>query len=349
MEKQIRTLYYDKGFQTPLEIYNILKNKYKTVTEKKVENIVNTFYTKQVVKPRQIRKDTFSSIYAKKKGEQYQWDLVDYSKFSKSNKGYKFLMNMIDVYTRYAVSIPIKAKTIKEILPAFKKAIKIMGVVPENLTTDLEKAIMGNAFQSYLKENNIKHYPTPPYKKRNASIIERFNRTLREKLLKYMTSRDTNKYSNELDNIVMNYNNSKHRGINAKPSSMWFKNLKSTEVNPQVSTDTFDIKLGDKVRVLHDRDPFKKSSDMYKYSKQVYTVIGMKGKRFIVKDDDETKEKMGYELQKVNKVEKFTVGNNRDKENKKNAEESRLLRRTKKEGIESNFTREGRIITRSMK
>ena len=98
------------------------------------------------------------------------------------------MLNVIDVHSRFAYTVPMKTKELESVFPAMTQVFKVMGK-PKNFNSDLESAFLSTKFQKMLKEDNIKHWQHNPVdEKRNMSIIERFNRTIREVLQKYFYS-----------------------------------------------------------------------------------------------------------------------------------------------------------------
>jgi hypothetical protein len=82
-------------------------------------------------------------------GNDYLWqlDLVDMLKISKVNKGYKFLLTCIDVFSKYAWVKPLKSNEGEAILTAFKEILKEERV-PEKIQTDAGKEFINKKFQS---------------------------------------------------------------------------------------------------------------------------------------------------------------------------------------------------------
>ena len=105
-------------------------------------------------------------------------DLVDMKQFSRKNNGFKFLLTVIDVYSKYAWIIPLKTKTGKEMINAFEKIIKVRQ--PEKLWTDVGKEFINKDFKQFLAKNNIEIYQT--FNEGKAVVAERFNRTIKEKM-----------------------------------------------------------------------------------------------------------------------------------------------------------------------
>ena len=96
------------------------------------------------------------SVYAYYINDLWSADLVDVSNISEDNDNVKFLLNIIDVYSRYSWSIPLKNKSSKSVLEAFK-CIK---TTPKNLWTHEGKEFFNKDFLKYCKDNNINLYHT---------------------------------------------------------------------------------------------------------------------------------------------------------------------------------------------
>src|SRR5436190_16074331 len=107
----------------------------------------------------------------------FQADLIDLTKHSKVNKGFKYLLNVINCFTKYAYSVPLKNKNASSVSNAMKHILQGGDVTMRYLQTDDGKEFYNSLFQAIMKKHNIHHYSTKSEKK--ASIIERFNRTLK--------------------------------------------------------------------------------------------------------------------------------------------------------------------------
>ncbi len=95
--------------------------------------------------------------------------------FSKENDGYNYLLTVIDCFSKYALAIPIRNKTAEEIIKSFDYIFKERK--PLKLQTDKGKEFINKKFQSFSKEHNVEWFSTDSELK--ASIVERFNRTLK--------------------------------------------------------------------------------------------------------------------------------------------------------------------------
>ena len=131
-------------------------------------------------------------------GHQWQADLVDVSKLSKYNKGFKFLLTCIDVFSKKAWVIPLKDKSGSTLLAAFQS---IPDPLPLKLQTDKGSEFTNRKVQTWLKDNNV-HFFTTENDDIKACLVERFNRTLKSKLWRYFTKNNTLFYLDILPDMV---------------------------------------------------------------------------------------------------------------------------------------------------
>ena len=130
------------------------------------------------------------------------------------NKGIKYLLCAIDIFSKYAWVVPFKDKRGISIVNAFQKIIS-EGRKPNKIWVDQGSEFYNNSFKDFLKMNNIEMYST--YNEGKSVVAERFIRTLKNKIFKHMTAISKNVYFDVLDDIVNKYNNTVHRTIKMKP------------------------------------------------------------------------------------------------------------------------------------
>ena len=131
---------------------------------------------------------------------------------SRYNKGIKYLLCAIDLFSKYAWVVPIKDKKGISIVNAFKKISK--GRKPNKILVDQSSDFFNNSFKGFLKMNNIEMYSA--YNEGKSVVAERFTRTLKNKFFKHMTAISKNIYFDTLEDIVDKYNNTVHRTIKMK-------------------------------------------------------------------------------------------------------------------------------------
>ena len=157
---------------------------------------------------------------------QWQADLVDVSRLAKFNEGNNFLLTCIDVLSKFAWVVPIPNKTGVTLVKAFQVIFK-SGRKPQSLQTDKGGEFINRKFQSFLKRHGI-HFFTTHNEETKASIVERFNRTLKSKMWRYFTKENSQTFLPVLPQLVDSYNNSYHRSIKRKPASVNLMNEEET-------------------------------------------------------------------------------------------------------------------------
>jgi len=129
----------------------------------------------------------------------FQIDLADVSNLSPHNDGYRYLLNCIDVYTKRAWSIPLKTKTGREVSNAFERILsqRRCNMVQNDKGTEF----LNSAFKSMLRRHGIKFY-TSENEDIKAAVVERFNRTLKQKMYRYFTAKRTRRYVDVLSDLL---------------------------------------------------------------------------------------------------------------------------------------------------
>lgn len=151
------------------------------------------------------------------KNEQIQIDLIDLSRYSKDNNGYKYLLTAIDVFSKKAHIVPIKTKQTKSAVEGIKKVIKILGR-PRTVLCDRGNEFVGKMMKKYLESIGIKLMHV--YSEHKASVVERFHRTLMSRLSRYWTHTGNRKYIKALPLLLKGYNNTKHRTTKFAPNDV---------------------------------------------------------------------------------------------------------------------------------
>ena len=117
--------------------------------------------------------------------EIHRLDLVDMTNLVNYNKGFWYLLTRIGVFSKYAWMIPLKNKTGKTLVCAFKTNVESSGRPPVIIHTDKGSESTKRQFQDMLKTEKIHFYTTNSGVK--ASIVERFNRSFKSRMWRYFT------------------------------------------------------------------------------------------------------------------------------------------------------------------
>ena len=127
----------------------------------------------------------------------------------KFNKGFRFfLLCVIDIFSKYTRIVSLKDKKGSSIVNTFQKILDKSGRKPNKIWVDKGSEFYNNSFKKWLKDNDIEMYSI--HNEEKSVVAERFIRTLKNKIYKYMTSVSKNVYIDKLDDIVREYNNKYH-------------------------------------------------------------------------------------------------------------------------------------------
>jgi hypothetical protein len=186
-------------------------------------------------------------------------DLADMRNIKKYNNNISYLLVVIDVLSKFGWALPITDKKPSSIIIALNKIINNKSY-PEVIISDCGREFDNNVFKKYLRDKNINHYICRNTEVKSA-VAERFIRTIKEKLYKYMFLNNTKIYFDVLDNIVYNYNNSVHSQTLYKPINVNKKNQKKVFLNlykERIENKYPKYNINDKVRILNIKNIFDK-------------------------------------------------------------------------------------------
>lgn len=265
---------HEVGFSSPQGLYKYFKSKGQSIGLQ----FIKDFLMKQdsyTLHRRRVNKFIRRKTVTAKPGLQIQIDLLDLTGLKRFNNGYKFLLTAIDTFSRKVAISPIKSKKTSEVLLAFKSIMKRMKEWNKlkYVQSDKGTEFCSRLFQKYLTEKNIKHFSTSTETK--ASMIERFHRTLLQRVYKYFTAKSTLNYISNLQNFVKAYNNRVHRSIGRSPNSVNRKNQNDVYIKlygyiPKRGKPKF--KTNDLVRISKTDKTFSKGY-LPKWTKEKFVVI----------------------------------------------------------------------------
>ena len=260
------------AFTSPLALYREAKKRYPSLIFRQVKTWLQSKDTYTLHKPVQY-KFPWSRVIVNGIDDQWQADLVDITSLARFNKGYKFLLTCIDVFSKFAWVVPLKNKTGESLVNGFQSILDTCRS-PGKLQTDKGTEFLNRNFQSLLKEKNIHFFTTNSELK--ASVVERFNRTLKTRMWKYFTAKNNRVYIDILQDIVHGYNNSYHRSIGRAPVSVSLLNVGQVRRKLYGNLWTkpgrkFKFKLGDQVRISKSRRTFKKGY-LPSWTQEIFTV-----------------------------------------------------------------------------
>lgn len=208
----------------------------------------------------------------------WQADLIDMQSLSRENHSFKYILVVIDTFSKYAWLYPLKQKNMEQIHQAFHDLFN-KGRIPKNLQTDLGTEFYNKMLGNLLKQNNVNHYSTFSTKK--ASIVERFIRTFKNLMYKHFSLKGNYVWYNDgiYSKLLKLYNNTFHRTIGLKPNQVNANNKKQImqKYEQKFKNDKMQmkstLKIGDHVRISKYKGTFQKgytpnwSTEIFKITK----------------------------------------------------------------------------------
>ena len=267
----------------------------------------------------------------------YQIDLTFLPKYKEENEGNYVLFTAINVNTRFSYASygkDKKGETIIKMLDDFLKDALII----HSITSDSGSEFTSGASTEWFKKHDVKTYFHTGDSHR-LGIINRFHRTLKQKLLKYMIATDSTRWIDIMKKLIENLNNTFNRGIGMTPmeasNPLMTSQIINDAINKTVRIHTTEptFEIGDLVRVLKKKSIFGKQET--NYSDQVLKIIKV-NKNTVSIADIET----GEEYHNVKKKWLLVVNgveNNKESTNKEAVEKSHKISvKIKKDGIDRN-------------
>lgn len=237
----------------------------------------------------------------------YQADLVEMIPYAGVNRGNRYILVVINAFSKYVWAYPVKRKTGRDVTEAMKKVLTSVKSTPKNIQTDMGKEFYNKEFQTLMEKFDINHYSS--YSNLKSSIVERCNRTLKNMMWKQFSLQGTYKWLDLLPKIVKRYNETTHRTTGFKPKDVNTRNANQILRQAYSHTKTVDPRnpkfhVGNHVRVSKHRAAFTKgytptwSNEIFKIAK-----VRLTNPTTYLLEDDQSQEIKGgfyeYELQKT--------------------------------------------------
>ena len=238
------------------------------MTQKNIKIFINEIYSKPPKKNYVTNKTDVYFI-----DDIWSLDILDLKDYGpENNRGYRYVLVIIDNFSKFGWTTPLKNKNGITIKDSFENILTSSKRKPNLIETDRGKEFYNNIFQDYLNKNNIKLYS------RNSSygavFAERFNRTIRDLLKKIVFENGDANWIDVLPTITKQYNNKVHSSTKLSPKDaslkknegLVYKNLldKRKKVKPK-------YEIGDLVRTADLKKTFSKG-DTTNWSYKLYKI-----------------------------------------------------------------------------
>lgn len=269
MEEVLKEIYYNPkhpgSFGGVQRLYREA-SKTHSVTEEQVKDFLSKQNVFTLHKDRRFnfKRNRVLALY-----KDYGWeaDLIDMQAYAEENEGHKYILVVIDIFTKFCWLRAIKTKTPAAVCEAFSDIFSSSKRVPHRLRTD-----RGNEFQSRVNEKFYRDHDILYFTSTNqtvkCSIVERLNRTLKSRFFRYFSSKGHHRYMDVLHDFEDNYNTSYHRSIRMTPTEacdadpkLVFSNIYGGKSLDQLFAEK-EVPVaeeGDIVRLRYPKDTFDKS------------------------------------------------------------------------------------------
>jgi len=285
----LHSLFYDvaqpSAYTGKERVYRAARRALSSITRADVDDWFENQVTYTLHKPVRLRFARNKTI-VKSIDEQWQADLCDMQSRSRANDGHTFILTCIDCFSKYAWAETLRNKTGDEIVAAMTRMFA-SGRKPKRLQTDKGSEFTNVKVQVFLRKHNVEFFTTNSEQK--ASIVERFNRTLKTRMFKYFTAENTYRYMDVLPALIRGYNSTYHRSIKMQPRRVrrihqplirqrlygkqtvkkTMKKRKTVLVEKRVRT--YKYAVGAWVRITRERQTFSKGYEPH-WSEEVFVI-----------------------------------------------------------------------------
>jgi hypothetical protein len=293
VDKCLADLYYNldnpESYSSIEKVYRAAKKKIPQLKKKDVKIWFQKQPAATLHKPVRFKFPRNKTIVMRVR-DQIQVDLCDMRNIVKHNDGYNYLLTGIDCFSRAGFGVKVKNKSGKVIAIGLKS---IFDKTPfRRLQTDKGREFLNSNVKQLLKSTRTAMWISENDDVK-AALVERFNRTLKDRMYKYFTANNTKRWIDVLPKLIVNYNNTFHRSIKMKPINV--KNADQIKLQrilyPPAKAKSMQFDIGDYVRISKSKKTFRKgylpswSSEIFKIiskfkrTQPVYEIVDLKGEK----------------------------------------------------------------------
>jgi len=289
-KEYLKTIWYDPkhpgAFAGPDKLYKVVKKEGKLKVGRR--RILSWLQDQDAYGLQKgiITKFKMSPVVVAGLDSLFDGDLADMQNVSKYNDGVKFLLVLIDVFSRFLWVVPLRDRLVKSVVEAlnsvFRKCRK-----PSSMRFDKGSEFKNRWVKSYLNSKKVNVYFTENQTK--ANYAERVIKTIKNMIYRYFTAKQSYRYIDVLPDLVSNYNNRPHRSLNGFTPSSVDKNNEDEvrylmytlrKVKPKLQKKSshksrkkspYKFKVGDKVRISHLKHPFQRDYQQ-KWTEELFVI-----------------------------------------------------------------------------
>ena len=276
-EQYLKRIYYDSknpaSFSGLGKFYNYVKRNRKDISKSSVFKWLRKQEAYSL--HRQTFKPQRTPIVVAGIDDQWIADLMDMTKFQDQNDNVKYLLVVIDTFSKYLWIRPLSSKTGASVAEAFR-SIFAEGRKPQRIRSDKGQEFRAKVVQALMTSNGVKQLFSQNETK--TAVAERVIKTVKSKIFRFMTYKNSQRYVDDIQDFARSYNETKHKSTMQRPIDVNQNNEEEVRIASYLSQpktmrkkQAFKFKLGDKVRITYLRNKFSREYD-HKWTGEVFTV-----------------------------------------------------------------------------
>ena len=297
----LKDIYYSPrspvAFSSFQKIYKFIKQEGKNIKPKKLKVWLSKqeAYTSHYPARRKFQRPR---VLAFSKNYQWDTDTANMNQYKKYNDGYGYFVVFIDIFTRFLYTAPLKTLTGKEMVYILNHLINTIDEQPKKLRSDQGSEYLNRDMRKFVTDKGIDHIFT--FYETKANFAERVIKTIKLKIVKYFTNKETYRWMEILRDLIYSYNQSYHRSIKMSPSDaqdvdsfiLWkrqyaidlnkpssstknYKNKTKKNSSRKLYTKRYKFKLGDKVKISYIKKKFDREYSE-RWSGEIFTIVERK-------------------------------------------------------------------------
>ena len=292
MDQILNNIWTENNYPAKAKLLKLAKESNPAIKAKDVDTFLDKQSSYQLLKESKNLSSHLGHIVAFKINEIWQIDIYDVSRFETSNKKFKYMFAVMDVFSRFAYIIPLKNKDIETTSKALEEVLSYNKTAPNLIMSDNDSSFLGSEFQKVLVKYSIHHDPNAVGDHNALGIIDNFAKRIKRILTAQFLQTNKKNWIDIIQKIVRTYNVSSHSSLGGFTPTEVMNNdnpdlnqyiLILNMIKSQYNATVTDLTIGDSVRIKISGD-FQKGTDP-RYGGKVHTVKELYGKNVILDND----------------------------------------------------------------
>ena len=258
MDQFLNNIWTENNYPAKVKLLKLAKEQRPETKPKDVEDFLNGQISYQLLKEAKTVKANIGHIVAFHINEIWQIDIYDVSRFESSNKKFKYMFAVVDVFSRFAYIIPMKNKDIESTSKALEEVLSYNKIKPNLIMSDNDSSFTGLEFQKVLVKNDIHHDPNAVGDHNSLGIIDNFAKRIKRILTAQFLHTKKKNWIDIIQKIIRIYNYSPHSSLGGFTPAEVMSNdddavnnyiFTINMIKSKYNKTATDLKIGDSVRI----------------------------------------------------------------------------------------------------